>query len=213
MKKKVNIVVGILIAIVIMVYAMYAIDTYMMKNNKKVIFSTWGYDYAPPENGYQILEVEDRTKEDNYTCAQALEKIYEDDNNEYYFNCIKSQDIIVKYVNGEQENIILALARGRITLKDLDAWEIRYITQKKYDTNTKSFIGTVIEESTTYIIVCPDANESEAKSSDRIVVSFKHDYIDYSYGVGKKVKIFYDGTIMESYPARINAYKVYVVNE
>ncbi len=212
MKKKVIIVICILIAVIISLLVMYAIDMHMMRHNKKVIFSTWGYEYTTPENGYQILEIEDRTKKDNYTCDMALEKIYEDDNNQYYFNCIKSENIIVKYVNGESENIKSALKKGRITLKDLDLWEIGYITQKKENTNTRSFLATVLEETATYILVRPEANEIEAKSADKIVVSFNKEHKDYFYGVGRKVRIYYNGAIMESYPARINAYEIYVVN-
>lgn len=211
MKRKVIIVVCILSVIVIALFVMYEIDMYMMKNNKPVIFSTWGYDYAPPENGYQVLEIVDMTKDTNYTCDTALEKIYEDDKNEYYFNCIKSQDIIVKYVNGERENIKSALKRGSVSLKDLGIWEIRYITKVKKNIDEKSFVATVLKETATYIMVRPDANESEAKSADKIVVSLKKENQDYFYGVGKKVKIYYDGIIMESYPAQINAHEIYIV--
>lgn len=35
----------------------YAIDMSRMKNNKAVIFSTWGYSYAPPEDAeHQTME-------------------------------------------------------------------------------------------------------------------------------------------------------------
>ena len=208
MKKKI---IFALVCITAMFFGMYAIDMYMMKNNKKVIFSTWGYQYTTPENGNQILEIEDKSKDDNYTCDTALEKIYEDDKYEYYFNCIKSQDITVKYVNGVTENIKVALKSGRVTLKDLDVWKINYITQNKVN-NTKSFIATVLEQTKTYIMVRPEACASEIKSSDKIVVTFNKENIDCLYGIGTKVKIYYDGTIMESYPARINAYDIYVVN-
>ena len=213
MKKKIIITLLTLIGIVVIFYAMYAIDMYMMKHNKAVVFSTWGYEYATPEYGYQILEIEDKTKESNYTCAMALEKIYEDDKNEYYFSCIKSENIIVKYVNGESENIKYALKNGRVTLVDLNTWEIGYITKKKEQQNARSFVATILEEAETYIIVRPENYESEAKSADKIVVSFSKKHKDFLYGMGKKVKIYYDGIIMETYPARINAYDIYVVNK
>jgi len=183
-----------------------------MRNNEAVLFSTWGYEYATPEYGYQILEIEDNTKEESYTCDMALEKIYEDDNNEYYFSCIKSKDIFVKYVNGEKENIKSALSRGRVTLKDLDACKIQYITEKKEDSNTKSFVATILEEKTTYMIVKPEEDEIEAKSADKIQVGFNNNYIDYLYGVGTRVRIYYDGKIMETYPARINAKDIFIID-
>lgn len=212
MKKKIIITLFILIGMASIFYAMYAIDMYMMERNRKVIFSTWGYEYTTPEYGYQILEIEDNTKEESYTCDMALEKIYEDDNNEYYFSCIKSKDIFVKYVNGEKENIKSALNSGRVTIKDLDGWNIQYITQKKEDSNTKSFVATVLEEKTTYMIVKPEEYESEAKSADKIEVGFNNNHTDYLYGVGTRVRIYYDGKIMETYPARINAKDIFIID-
>ena len=80
------------------------------------------------------------------------------------------------------------------------------------DTNVKitapqihnSFVGTVIEETTRYMIVEPNEDEVERKSSDRIVINYGIDHIDYLYGIGRKVIINYTGYIMETYPAQIN---------
>ena len=67
-----------------------------------------------------------------------------------------------------------------------------------------SFVGTVIEETTTYMIVEPNEDELERKSSDRIIINYGTDHIDYLYGIGRKVIINYTGYIMETYPAQIN---------
>jgi len=67
-----------------------------------------------------------------------------------------------------------------------------------------SFVGTVIEETTTYMIVEPNEDEAERRSSDRIVINYGTDHIDYLYGIGRKVIINYTGYIMETYPAQIN---------
>ncbi|MGN1270181.1 MAG: DUF3221 domain-containing protein [Clostridia bacterium] len=80
-------------------------------------------------------------------------------------------------------------------------------TTNKYDTEYteySSFVGTVLEETTKYMIVEPNEDEEERKSSDKIVVNYGTDHIDYLYGVGRKVIINYSGGIMESYPAQIN---------
>ena len=68
-----------------------------------------------------------------------------------------------------------------------------------------SFIGKILEETTKYMIVEPNEDEIERKSSDKIVVNYGTDHIDYLYGVGRKVLINYDGYIMETYPAQINS--------
>ena len=67
-----------------------------------------------------------------------------------------------------------------------------------------SFVGKIIEETTKYMIVEPNEDEIERKSSDKIVINYGTDHIDYLYGVGRKVLINYDGYIMETYPAQIN---------
>ena len=48
MKKSTKIILAILIIIMIVICTMYVIDLNRMKNNKPVIFSTWGRKYAPP---------------------------------------------------------------------------------------------------------------------------------------------------------------------
>lgn len=68
----------------------------------------------------------------------------------------------------------------------------------------ESFVGTILEETTTYMIVEPNEDEAERKSSDKIVINYKTDNKDYLYGVGRKVVVYYTGHIMETYPAQIN---------
>lgn len=76
----------------------------------------------------------------------------------------------------------------------------------------RSFTATVLENNSTSLLVQPDEGEDELKSSDKIVVRVPKDNAvleDLSgFSAGSKVKITYDGAIMESYPAQINAYNV-----
>lgn len=85
---------------------------------------------------------------------------------------------------------------------------------KKEDSNSKeevhSFVGTVLEETTKYMVVKPNEDEEESKSSDKIVINFGTDHIDYLYGVGRKVVIYYTGYIMETYPAQIHSNEISV---
>lgn len=210
MKKKITIVFAIIFAILLILIVMYLVDRYMMENNKPVVFSTWGYDYAPPVNKYEILEIIDSS--DNYSCAQALEKIYEDSENEYYFSTIKSEFIIVKYKNGGQANIKVALNIGQISLEDLDRFGIKYITKEKENDGVEKFTATVLDAKETYMLVEPDETELERRSADQIVVSFASEDLNKKYETDTKVVIYYSGSIMESYPARINADKIEVAN-
>ena len=49
MKKSTKIILLILVIIILTLGAMYLIDLNRMKDNKPVVFSTWGRKYAPPE--------------------------------------------------------------------------------------------------------------------------------------------------------------------
>lgn len=71
------------------------------------------------------------------------------------------------------------------------------------DPTVNSFVGTVLEETTTYMIVEPNEDEVERKSADKIRINYGTDHIDYLYGIGRKVIINYTGYIKETCPAQI----------
>ena len=129
----------------------------------------------------------------------------------YFLGCIKSNYIIVKYENGYEEDIKTALKNGRITINDLDRFNINYSIDKKQEQYENSFVATVIESTSTYIMVRPNENENEIKSSDKIVISLKKGNNDV-YKVGSTVIVCYNGGIMESYPARIDTDYVATLN-
>ena len=78
-----------------------------------------------------IIEIRDRTEEEQLTCAEAEELFYEDEATKYYFNVIKSQYIMVTYNNANSEDIVTALNAGRATIADLDKFGIEYHTEPK----------------------------------------------------------------------------------
>ena len=49
MKNKIMIILSVVAVLILLIIGMFFIDKNCMDNNKPVIFSTWGYDYAPPE--------------------------------------------------------------------------------------------------------------------------------------------------------------------
>ncbi len=66
-----------------------------------------------------------------------------------------------------------------------------------------SFIGTVLEETTTYMLVEPNEDEPERKIADKFIIEYGTEHNDYFYGVGRKVLINYSGYVLETYPAKI----------
>lgn len=69
------------------------------------------------------------------------------------------------------------------------------------------FYGKVIESNGKTIIVEPNEDEAIRKSADKIAIGLGENN-DALYVVGTNVKITYDGTIMETYPAQIKATKI-----
>ena len=91
----------------------------------------------------------------------------------------------------------------------------KYIINDDENAEKVSFNAKVLENNGNSILVEPEEGSWELKSSDRIVVRVpENDGLkDLSeFTEGSKVKITYDGMIMESYPAQINAFKVDPLN-
>lgn len=73
------------------------------------------------------------------------------------------------------------------------------------------FLGTIVKVYDDYIIVEPEEDTNERKSSDRIQmnkVEPVYDPYENLYVVGNKVEIIYNGNINESYPAQIHAISI-----
>lgn len=88
-----------------------------------------------PDDG-DIVDIEN-TVDPEMSYATALEVIWEDEENEYYFPNIISHMIIVHYADGTQEDVKAALESGRATLADLDRFGIHYLTEAKTPTADK----------------------------------------------------------------------------
>ena len=74
-----------------------------------------------------------------------------------------------------------------------------------------NFRGVVLEVSNNTILVSVNKEENEIKSSDKLSVSLDTKLKDSmnSFKAHDKVRVFYDGTILETYPGRVN--KVYAI--
>ena len=85
----------------------------------------------PEKPNDNISEITDPTDDPNFAYDTAVEKIYEDERNEYFISGLYSQYIIVHYTDGTQEDIVTALNAGRATFADLDKFGIRYWAEPK----------------------------------------------------------------------------------
>ena len=78
-----------------------------------------------------VVDIWDQTMREQIACASALEKFWEDENAEYYFECIKSQYIMVMDSTGRTVDVVTALQEGLITIEALDHYCIGYGTELK----------------------------------------------------------------------------------
>lgn len=70
----------------------------------------------------------------------------------------------------------------------------------------KDFNATIIECSKNSMLVIPDTDEFEFKSSDKFIIEFTDEY--KTCNVNDKVEITYIGDISEVYPAKVNTIKI-----
>lgn len=112
----------------------------------------------------------------------------------------------VKFMNNKKIIILIILLVAFVSIT-----VVNMLINNDNNKVQTTFTATVLENKGTSIMVQPD-EEDELRTSDKIVVRLPKDKAvleDLSqFSVGRKVKITYDGTIMESYPAQINATKV-----
>lgn len=73
------------------------------------------------------IEIIDAT----YTCASALEKFYEDDNYTYYFPCMQSSSVFVKFPNGTKLLVTKALEDKKVTIDQLIKAGLKVQKQEK----------------------------------------------------------------------------------
>ena len=101
------------------------------KNSQGVKYGSWFMKYEL-ENIDTLEEIVDTTKNiKDFACAEMLEEFYQDDEYIYYYNCIKSSYILVKFKDGFQMTVEEALKKDLITIKDLDEYKIDYIKYNK----------------------------------------------------------------------------------
>ncbi|MBE6631782.1 MAG: hypothetical protein E7623_03690 [Ruminococcaceae bacterium] len=79
--------------------------------------------FAEPKH---IDRIEDLTSTGEIVTSAALECFYMDEKYSYWFGSIKSGYITVYYKDGTSQNIREALADGKITIADLDWFNISY---------------------------------------------------------------------------------------
>ena len=87
------------------------------------------------------------------------------------------------------------------------------IIKDTVDNTECSFCGTITQVEENLFFVKPDDGEEIRKSSNLILVGKLKLDTNVKDEVGKRIRIFYDGTVMETYPAQIKATKYESISE
>ncbi len=116
----------------------------------------------------------------------------------------------IYYIKESCKEIQKGDKQATITAEDLELINnIISKMNKEQGKNENYFYGKIIEATNKYIIVEPNKEEKVRESSDKISIGLEENS-DVVYMIGTNVKITYDGTIMESYPAQVNGAKIEV---
>ncbi|MBE6681205.1 MAG: hypothetical protein E7600_02820 [Ruminococcaceae bacterium] len=98
----------------------------------------------------------------------------------------KNKDLILPQANDDKDDKIVAVLPDKnISEPGTDSDVV------ENELPPESFVGTVVEEDTYYMVVEPNADEEEYEISKKIRVEYLHDHVDYLYGIGRKVVITY----------------------
>ena len=81
------------------------------------------------------------------------------------------------------------------------------IIEDNVDNTECSFCGMITQVEENLFFVEPDEGEKIRQSSDLIMVGKLKLDTNVKYEVGERIRIFYDGTVMKTYPAQIKAIK------
>lgn len=111
MKKKIIVVSLIIVLIGLIIGGMYLIDMHRMKNNKTVIFSTWGYDYAPPIQ-FEILF----NQVENSGTRLIIDK---NETDKYDYNIYSYEGDIKIKIEGMEYDLKEALLSNKITMEEI----------------------------------------------------------------------------------------------
>ena len=96
---------------------------------RKTVLKWEKYSCPLKETTFEIIDESKNIK--NFTCAEALEEIYRDDEYIYFLSCMKSEYIKVNYSPDHfSENITTALKEERVKISDLDRFKIDYIKKE-----------------------------------------------------------------------------------
>lgn len=179
MKNVWKLIIAMLIVIVVLLGMLYVIDTNRMKQNKAVLFSTWGKKYGKP------TEKENKNGDDNsteYSIEQAIQegcfvitndnKLYNKDKLDRF---IKNTDINAKNRKEDKIKIVQYTKEGDPIITEL-SYQIK--------DETYLFKGEQVNE-TTYVLKVDNTRDKLAAEDDRKII-IDEDIPGQFFGIGER---------------------------
>ena len=80
--------------------------------------------YVPPLSDYEIIN-------ENDTCHEGEELIYEDDNYSYYLPCLSSYKIYLQWTDGDKDLIKNAINNKKVTIESLIEHGLEVVKHEK----------------------------------------------------------------------------------
>ncbi|MBQ3020695.1 MAG: hypothetical protein IJD92_00545 [Bacilli bacterium] len=162
------------------------VDTINCSNGKKDTVIK-GFSYSCNYEGGNYILMDETKEIKDFVCDFALEQFYQDENYNYYWNCIKNKYMIVKYDDGTKKLISEVLKQKHIDIQVLDKFNISYIKYPK-ETYNKNYKLNIVEEDNcnlklneyykyedrTVYTVCLNEIYLERKNSDGIITLKYH---------------------------------------
>lgn len=185
------------------------------ESNKGAKMGNWFMKYDLPEE--EIINIEYEGKTITITDIKEVQTIKNILLNSKYngeiCNGINTHKITINsdvyYIKEDCKEIQKGDKQATISTGDLDT--INNIIYNKMDNLQNEeeyfFYGKVIESTDSYIIVEPNEGEEVRKSADKISISLG-EYNDALYTLGTNLKVTYNGTVLETYPAQVEAIKI-----
>ena len=150
-KRNLVIICVVLIIILITLGTLYAIDMDRMKNNKQVVFSTWGHDYYPIEN--EIPKKDFELIFNQYDDSQIRTIILEDETEKFDYNIYSYDGDVKVKIDNKEYNLRDALLNDKITMDKIIEKANKDSQEEKVRSDMFSDGGTMIYKYDTYTII------------------------------------------------------------
>ena len=185
MKKKISIVILAVCLIGMIIFGMYVTDRIRMKNNKPVVFSTWGYQYVPPisederpqkEISKDVVIIQNNKIQNEHLIDEFIEKTDYTKNESQELNILQdNKNIKITYTPGQyakmyQQNTGEEVVNFNLPLDD-GSFESR---QKVYGYYT---LLKEDEEPLKFALI--DHHIARTINDDKVVLYFNAPFIEY----------------------------------